>query len=349
MKITSASIVQFTPRFSPSRGGVETHVGMVCRELVACGATPLVITVAEDAAAPEYEQVDGVQIIRMPASYKNNKYRTWHWIWRHRHLCIGPEKIFHIHDVGWWVVPLLPYCIKQFFITFHGWEGVYPVPLMNKLQRLFFATLAKKTIHIGAYIQQFYFDKPSVVLYGGTDVTSAVTEKINSATDLAIVFVGRLEKENDLAAYCALLDELKKRKRAVTIRWCGGGAYRKKCEEYGPVLGMVDEKKILAEIERADFVCAASYLSILTAQAVGKVVCALYSQPLKEAYLQTYPGSSTMIVSSDVTKAADQLIELTQHSEKKRALEVQSQQYARAQSWQALTDVYCDLWNNKVQ
>ncbi|MBT3512297.1 MAG: glycosyltransferase family 4 protein [Candidatus Pacebacteria bacterium] len=340
-------ILQITPFYEPRLGGVETHVRALNKELIKEGHQVSVLTQRYDKNLLSQETIDQVEVNRidLERSYSNKlieKLGIWQQVAKKSALLLKADMI-HVHDVYWWLLPLLPLFWSKIYLTFHGWEGQFPVPLKNKLARWCWSKLALKTIHVGDYIQDFYWDKPDLVIYGGTEFLSKRSIK-KMGKKLKIVFVGRLEAENDLKKYLLLAKKLKA-SLDVEITWVGDGAYREDCLRYGRVTGMV--KNLGKYLAGADLVWSASYLSILVAQARGKIVCALYSHQLKEKYLESYPGANYMLVESNEEKMRKQIMELVETPTVFNQYSQRAQQWAQEQTWAKVANQYQRLWGFK--
>lgn len=295
-------IVFVSPRYHPSIGGVETHVQKVAEQLIARGHQVTVFTTQNTPEELLVETINLVDVMRLPRQFHKQKKLTWQWIWSNRSQFISAD-VVHAHDVGWWILPILPWIFRKLYMTFHGWEGHWPIRWQAKLHRWIFAKVSRKTVHIGAWIQEFYFDQPNLILYGGVDRKRLV--KVNNQINtkhkkiLNIVFIGRLVRENDIALYCELLDLFKLKNRPYRMIWLGDGAGRSQCEKYGMVTGMIDKpEKVLM---KADVVFASSYLSILLARSLGKPVWSLYSHKLKQRYLETMPNTKSMTIAGSAS------------------------------------------------
>lgn len=351
-------ILHITPFYEPHLGGVETHVGALNKELVRRGHEVLVLTVHHDASLPLQENKNGVEIIRIDTETKyynklSYKLTLWRQVARQSQLLLTAN-VIHAHDVYWWLIPLLPLFWSKIYLTFHGWEGKYPVSWQSKLARWMWSKLALKTIHVGDYIKEFYWDKPNAVIYGGVKTSNKqIQKKLKSkklieinAPDrtIQIVFVGRLEKENDLEKYLSLAKKLKSIFN-IEITWVGDGSYKYKCQKVGRVTGMV--KNVTPYLAQADLVWAASYLSILEAQALGKIICAFYSHPLKQRYLETYPGSKLMLVGSNVEEMSQQILKLLSSPKILDQYSKNTQKWAGQQTWSKVANVYEKLWGIK--
>src|SRR5947209_1180495 len=70
----SLRVLQITPRFYPSVGGIETHVREVARRLPAHGIASEVLTADETARLAADEVVDGVHVHRVHAY---PRHRDW--------------------------------------------------------------------------------------------------------------------------------------------------------------------------------------------------------------------------------------------------------------------------------
>lgn len=342
MDKTVSSILHLTPRYFPDKGGVETHLHELNKRLVADGYQVTVLTIQTNLVQALDESIEQVKIIRIPLETASSKTKLWQWMRMHRNY-FTQNKIIHVHDVSWWLLPFFPWIIKKYFMTFHGWEGIYPVPIKNKLQRLFFALCAKKTIHVGEYIQFFYWDKPSKITYGG--ITASTKPEYSVAhSPLRFAFIGRLVAENDIKKYFDLLSFMQINNQKFSITWVGEGIYKNEAEQFGHVTGMV--KNVQNEILKADIIFASSYLSILEAQAMGKIVVSLYSHPLKKQYLKKFPGSNSMIIENDSAEAANKIVALSEN--KSLFLKKQNEAYSFAitQSWEKVAQLYKQLWND---
>ncbi len=333
------NILHVCKRFAPSIGGVETHVLEVAREQVARGFTVTVLTQATAASQKQTEIIDGITVIRIPVKTAEEKKAVWKAIGTHSNL-FKAANVIQVHDVFWWLLPYYLLIIGKCYTTFHGWETEYPIPISAKLQRYVYAHLSKKTVHIGSWIQKYYWDKPSVVMYGGTTIPKKVpvhTGKLKKA-----VFLGRLSHDNDIENYVFLANILKEEFSGFSIQWIGDGECKKMCSEVGVVTGFVSNPTDY--IAKADVVFAASYLSILQAQAYGKPVVSLYSNPLKYEYLQSLPTRVSLICRDQAVDAYAELSILFEYPERVLQISETAARLTKDYSWQKIVDVYQSLW-----
>lgn len=337
------TIVFCTPQFFPDKGGVERHVFEVSRALKNDQLQIIVITKQTNLSQKYFEVIDGISIYRMP-KVAISKIKIWSWIWKNKKI-LTSAVVVHAHDVGWWLLPLLPLINSKLFITFHGWEGEYPVPVLHKIHRYLLAKASVGTVHVGKYIQKFYWDKPTAVLYGGVNAKKIFPASFDS-TKNTIVFVGRLEKENDILLYIDLFKKLQSRYPNLSILWVGDGHYRPVCEKYGRVTGMVSDPSDF--YTDALLVWAASYLSILEALQMGKLVVALYNSPLKKHYIELFPFSSQIICGSEMSKIISKIEMALSNSDKitNQLQKIQAEVNA-GYTWRTVADTYLQLWQLK--
>lgn len=355
-------IIHLTRRYQPLRGGVETHVAEVSRCLLAAGHQVEVVTMQTEVRLPLESNQDGVKVVRIPRVPRlekrerslSFKLHVWRWMWRHRHQ-LRQADIIHIHDVFWWIWPIYLVIAPNTFITFHGWEGQYPVSWRARLQRWFANQLCQGVIHVGAWIQEFYGDQPDYVVYGGFNPDRLSTasaapgeEKVSDpATDhIHLVFVGRLEAVNEVPTYLQLLKVLQDKQIPFRMTWVGDGSFREECQKLGTVTGMVEQPE--KYIHTADLVFANSYLSMLTAQAMKVIVVAAYSNPLKQRYLETYPIQTGLVVGSTPEELADKLEQLGLDSNRWTHQAQRAAQQAQQLTWEKVTQTYLKLWRKRI-
>lgn len=334
------SVLFISSSFYPKVGGVETHLYQVAKILVEQGWR---ITVLSNNVAEK--SLDGITIINLGVTDQNNKREVWKKIFAHSTL-FDQHDIVHVHDVVWWLLPVLYKIFGKLYITFHGWEGDYPVRWQAKLQRWVFAQIATKTIHIGEFIQEFYWDKPNTVLYGGVkNFSPSPTPAIKKLHQKKpnIIFLGRLEGENTIERYLQFFSTLFSLDLQPKVTWVGDGAYRNQCRKFGEVTGMVKHPENY--LQTADIVCASSYLSILQAQASGKIVCALHQHYLKQRYLETYPGKDSMIIDHDPVAAAHKIKEILDDKKKFIQMSKNALAFSKTHTWQVVVEQYKKIWD----
>lgn len=332
-------IVQICPLYKPHLGGVETHVAQFNRYLKADKHQVTVLSTQHKAQLPLQEERDSVTIHRLPTAADGKKLATWRWVWQHRDIFFEAD-IVQVHDIFWWMLPIWPFISKKTYTTFHGWEGIYPVRITAKLQRWVWNKMSQATMHVGDWIREFYWDKPTLVMYGG--ITAPALNKQATTKKTALVFYGRLSPENEVEKYLQLIKVLKKKHPEITMTWVGDGPLAKACQKVGEVTGMVADP--IPFLDQATFVFSSSYLSMLQAQVLGKVVCAFYSNPLKQRYLETYPGRQSMLLASSASEMSEMIEKLLAEPQNVAKLSRSAQAFARRQTWQRVTEMYYQLW-----
>ena len=249
-------VLFLTRLFTPHIGGVETHVLRVAQELQKKGFQVSILTEQYEDMLNEYEMLNGMEIYRIPKKATQSKTSLWKWIWEYRKL-FKTADVVHVHDVFWWVVPVLPLVQSKYFITFHGWEGTFPPSKSAIFQRRAAAQLSKGVIQVGEYIKKWYGTKPNVVTYGGVDLehkksqhVKNVFKKVFSAAKQGsfiagshhayeAIFVGRLSADNDVKKVADFFTLIKEVHPKAKFLFVGDGPFVGYCESIGTVTGFV--------------------------------------------------------------------------------------------------------------
>ncbi len=338
-------IIHLARLFSPHVGGVETHVREIAKIQVKRGFAVTVITEQHQADLPLQETIGGIKIIRIPQQFVGKKLPIWRWMWRYRNLLAGAARI-QVHDVFWWLLPVFFLLSGEIITTFHGWETNFPVRITAKLQRWIYAQKSGRTVHVGTWIRDFYWDKPDAVTYGGVRKEFLRVGELRRQKNqkLQLVFFGRLAEDNGVNEYCRVLSILRKKGIKFAITWIGEGPLMETCREYGRILGSV--RNPIPFLIKADIVFSSSYLSMMEAQALGKVVAAVYQNSLKEAYLRSYPGAFAIFLAGNSESLAEKIIDVTDNHQKMMALAEKSRHFARSQTWEKVADMYEKISSN---
>ena len=252
----------------PHVGGVEKHVDRITERLKHKGHNVKVIS-EEDIKYPHIKFLGLLYI--------------WFWLFKNRSL-IKQSDIIHCHDVFIWYLPFrFVYPKKVVYTTFHGWEGIWPIPWKNILYKRIANRLSWGSIAVGRYIEKYYGIKASKIVYGGGGTPggrpSATTPGVfATARGNSIVFVGRLEKDTGLLQF---LEQLKIKNLKLKIDFVGDGSLRKECEKYGMVHGFTDPKPFL---KRAKICVPGGYLSYIEAKQADCKIMTFHNNPLKKDY-----------------------------------------------------------------
>lgn len=157
------NILFLTRRFYPSIGGVEKHLNGLCELLLQRGNRVTILTEKHEASLKETDIYKNIKIIRIP---QMNKYGIWKWIQENNKL-FDESDIIHVHDVFFWVfLYKLTHWYKKIYVTFHGWEGKYPIPINNILIRKISETMSSGNICIGEFISKWYHTNANFITYG---------------------------------------------------------------------------------------------------------------------------------------------------------------------------------------
>ncbi|MGI5826479.1 MAG: glycosyltransferase family 4 protein [Patescibacteria group bacterium] len=326
-------ILFLTRRFYPLAGGVEKHSYEVAKRLVKLGHEVNVITEGENFSTNEY---DGIIVHQLLSKYSGRlkKFEIWFRLLGKKKI-IENSDIVHCHDVFFWYIPFrFLYPVKKVFVTFHGWEGVFPPRLSAKIVRKLSEKLSFGNICIGDYILKWYKTNPDIVSYGAVS-KKACRKKINAD----VLFIGRLEKDTGLMIY---LEVLKKFKEDIKIIFLGDGILRKEAEKYGDVLGFVEN--VQEYIKGSRLVFTSGYLSILESFINKKPVFSVYDNPLKKDYLEKTPFQDWIVIEEDPVSLFEKVrYYLKTNSASKKKVEF-AYNWAKNQTWEKLTRQYLELW-----
>lgn len=144
--------ILFLARYKwPHIGGVEKHIQRVASSLKRLGHKIIIIS-EEDIKYPHIKFLGLLYI--------------WLWLFKNRKL-IEQADIVYCHDVFIWYLPFrFLYPSKPVYTTFHGWEGIWPIPPKNVLLKRLAAKLSWGTIAVGKYIEKYYGIRADKIIYG---------------------------------------------------------------------------------------------------------------------------------------------------------------------------------------
>lgn len=252
----------------PHVGGVERHLREISKSLSLRGHK--ITTISEEDIKYPHIKFLGLLCI-------------WFWLFKNRSL-IKQSDTIHCHDVFIWYLPFrFVYPKKVVYTTFHGWEGIWPIPWKNILYKRIANRLSWGSIAVGRYIEKYYGIKANKIIYGGGGTPggrpSATTPGVfTTARGNSIVFVGRLEKDTGLLQF---LEQLKIKNLKLKIDFVGDGSLRKECEKYGMVHGFTDPKPFL---KKAKICVPGGYLSYIEAKQADCKIMTFHNNPLKKDY-----------------------------------------------------------------
>jgi glycosyltransferase involved in cell wall biosynthesis len=324
-------ILVITPSYDPKLGGVEKHVWHTSQELKKRGFQLTILT-QRFANLPAKEVKEGITIHRLvyPRARFLGLLVIWWRLFVDYWQLIDRADIIHIHDVFIWYLPVrLLFWRKKIVTTFHGWEGIFPVPWKNIFIRQIGALLSSKTVAIGQYLEKYYRFKADEIIYGGVTVPRNLLKKAN-----VLLYVGRLSYDTGLPV---LLQALTAGAWPGKVIFCGDGLLREAAEQVGEVKGFVDPAPYL---KQAKIVFAGGYLSILEALAYRCAVVAAEKNPLKKDYYLMSPFATWLTVVNTPEDLAGYLKSALAGNLHRRDQIDQAFTWVKTQTWQKVADVY---------
>lgn len=344
-------ILMLAPLFYPHIGGVEKHVQKIAEKLVHMGHSIIILTLKHKEDLLDIETVNGLKIYRFPS---NRLPAIWQWLFMNQQI-IKKADVIHCHDFSafiYWCSPFrFIFPLKPIFVTFHGYEGIIPIPKNILFMRKVTEFLTKGNICIGDFIPKWYGTKADFISYGG--VNEPVSTR-NIVPKNSAVFIGRLEKDTGILAYINAVKILKKIYSVdIEMTVCGGGSLQVIIEKI--IREDVLKIKLCGFVEnpidyliKSKFAFVSGYLSILEAMINKKLVFSIYENELKKDYLTLIPNSKNiMVIVSSSEELANEL--LFYHNNPKKAEEKINNAYnfAKEQTWEKLTDTYLKIWGAK--
>lgn len=340
------TIIFLTRCFYPQIGGVEIHVIEIGKRLVERGHKVIVITENSVSSNSNLESsINGIEVIRINAGKDDwiKKFRIWRQLFSKSYL-LAQADVIHCHDVFFWYLPFrLLYLRKKVFITFHGYETKFPPRISAIIIRKISEKLSSENICVGDFIQKWYKTKPTFVSYGGVNVEEVqVSSLVAKRAKLKIVLIGRLERDIGVNTYLEALKILKSKKVKFNFQAIGEGALKKNVEKYGNVGGFINDISKL--IKDSDIVFCSSYLTMLQALALKKIVIAVYGNKLKEDYLKLSPFAPFIYVCKDADEISQVVKSVQESPWKSNAMILNGYQWATQQTWDKVVKMYLELW-----
>lgn len=329
-------ILFVTKYFLPHIGGVERQVEGLSRELIKKGNRVTVLTWKYDDSLRDNEKAGKINIVRFrfPQIKFIGLIYTWSWFIFHINF-LEKFDIIHYHGSFIWYWPirfLLPN--KPVYVTFHGWEGIYPIPFKNKLIRKIDALLARKNIAISGYLEKWYGFKADEISYTAVDLPKQSSVKKDRKR---LLYVGRLDKDTGLPLILSALSRLK----GYHVDFCGDGPMRSECAKYGEVHGFTDPKPFYGKA----FICLSPGItSILEAFTYKCLIATTYNNPLKKDYLLTNPFSEWIIVERSPKELARSINYYSAHPEEAKEKIEKCYRWVKTQNWNNEANRYLKLW-----
>ena len=342
-------ILFLAPAFAPEKGGVEQHLLELSRTLRDRGYRLTVITRTPLSCQTPAAEGENPLILRLPAPPGRRK--VWPWLWSHRAL-FREASLVHCHDFsafwGWYLPYRFLWPDKKVYVTFHGWEGRYPISRKTVFYRKVTEKCCRGNICVGDFISRWYGTRPSAVTYGGVALPA---EQRSRPMQGRALFIGRLENDTGWPIYLQALEELwREHKLQLELAVCGQGSLeqssRRHCADQGlPVrfLGHVDN--LDDEIQSSSMVLTTGYLSLLACFANQRPVVTVYDNPVKRDYLIMMPQAREMLeIAGGLAELKASILRLMQDAETVQAKVAAAYAWAKEQTWEKVADTYEQLW-----
>ena len=347
------------PSYLPRIGGVERHIYFVHNCLKTRGIVGSVLVLNEDSRIENSRDGDVMRLSLGPLGRHVRKLERFvRMIQVGRYMLRYRNCIFHFHDYRglYPVLPLLYFLGSRgpkTFITFHGWEGVFPVRRNTMIRRQQCAKVVDGIISVGKFISKWYNTPPGEICYGGVDV-----KRYSSATidyrklPMRIAYLGRLEKDTGVLDLLEAVQRVSDTGLKIELHIFGTGSLESKlrnstaaCPQYSVVFhSAVDDT--FSIVNEFPVICASGYLTILEALCARRLVLAFYNNPLREDYLRLHPAEASMFIcgsADDFDAALDQIRSQPDLVSQRAEL---GWKWAQAQSWESVADLYVQLWKS---
>ncbi len=333
------NILFLTRLYTPHIGGVERQVSKLSNRLINKGHKITVITEKFEKSLKKIDKIEGVDVIRI--TYPKVKYLglVCAWLALVKNIkTIRAADIVHTHGVFVWYLPfrfLFPF--KPIYTTFHGWEGIYPIPTKNIILRKISALLSRDYLVIGKFIEKHYRIKADKTYFTAVDIPKKENCPKQNKT---LLYVGRLDEDTGLRKILKCLEYLK----GYEILFCGDGPLAGKCKKLGKVFGFVDPRPYY---KKATICLSPGHTSILEAFTYKCLIVTTYNNPVKKDYLKMTPFNKYIVVRKSPKKMAEMINHYSKYPEKAEPMIEGAYNWVASQSWNNITKLYLKLWGLK--
>jgi glycosyltransferase involved in cell wall biosynthesis len=333
-------IIFLSRLFSPHVGGVERHVYFLSQELINSGHAVHVLTEQYDSELKLKENIDGIQVYRLPYSILDKKLSTWQWVRQHASL-IRSADIVHIHDIYWW------YLLERFsnldtpaYITFHGYEGSSEPNARKVVVRKIAERMTRGNICVGEFMTKWYHTQADYITYGAASIKKTNYKFIKNRA----VYLGRLSTDAGIMEYLTFLRQIK---LPLELDVYGDGPLLQKAICY------VDEYKLpvkfhgfvnsaASHFQGSEYAFVSRYLGILEAMQSKRLVLAFYNNQIKKDYLSYHPQAKNMLIAKSAQEMAVKFVRLSPTA--KMNMINRAYGWAKEQTWSRMADTYENLW-----
>lgn len=347
-----AQVLMIAERLFPAIGGVEQHVAGLSQVLSHRGYHVTLVAPAHTPGLPAQESLPYATIWRIPQEENRTRGRypqAWRWWYRHRAL-LQQADIIHCHDVyallHWlgplrWLVPHIP-----IYLTYHGYEMVYPIPRRAWWYRWLSRYLVRGSLAIGHFIRQWFPVRPQFTTYGAVTLPPS---PLPLPAEPRALFVGRLAEDTGLDLYVQGIGLWQRETgRVLPLTVCGDGPLRPQLVQLAQAenvqadfLGWVADPT--PHWQAATLAFTSGYLTMLTAMAYRRPVLSVYHSPVKESYLWLMPQASEIIRIASDSHLINQILQNWQENPPEAQIAA-AYTFAAEHSWENLASLYERVW-----
>ena len=341
------NITFLSPSFAPYKGGVEKHLDKIINCFILDNHSVNLFCLRPHSPSKKSKNFN----VHYNALYKNGLQ------FRISILCtficnfktIFKTDVFHFQDqVSFdYYYPFVRFfnffLKKPLYITYHGWEGIFPPENKEIHKRANSSKICNANLCIGDFIGKWYNLSPDIVSYGGVDIYE-IKSNVNKNKFL---FVGRLENDTGIIEYInAFIVFNGQNNNNYFLNICGDGSLREKIisiisnEDQIHLIGFVDE--IETEIQNSNVILTSGYLGILESFSFKKNVIATHDHALKEDYLKGINNYDSIfwVIENDVYELSKAMNEATQENRGILAYD-----FAKNNTWEILKNKHYKLYN----
>jgi len=350
--------IAITPSYPPIIGGVEKHVFEVHSQLKQLGLKGLIIVLKN--RPPETIISKDVVWIK-PRKIWGLVPKTTRLVLVWNVMCLiikNKPKAIHFHDLT--ISPFISILkffnlLQKSYVTFHGWEGVYPPRKDIVKKRQHIASQVKGSMAIGAFIEKWYGTNSNIISYGGTHVNlsqNCESNHVLSKNPLKLAYFGRLEADTGLLEVIKAIIQYFKNQpdNQLDFSIYGNGTLKNQIEDL-----ILNNDTLNIEMLPAvpnpsslytnyDVIIASGYLTIIEALAVERIVIAYYNNPIREDYLKMHPAAKSMNIVSNANDISKVFQTFDDDINKITQLARPGWEWAKKQTWEALAKDYLQLW-----
>jgi glycosyltransferase involved in cell wall biosynthesis len=290
-------VLMVTPRFFPHAGGVETHVFEVGRRVAAAGARLTVLTTDVSRALAPREELEGIEIVRVPAYPRSKDWYVAPAIGRA--IARAGADVIHVQSYHSMVAPLAMLAARRaktpYVVTFHS--GGHSSSLRSRARAQQLRTLrpllegAARRIAVSPYEARRFASVPGLtgaidVVPNGAELTLPGVLPVPVAG--LIVSPGRLERYKGHHRVIEALPQLLGRVPEARLRIAGNGPYEPELHRRAAELGVADRVQIAGippgdRVGMATLLASASVVAVLSeyeSQGISAVEAAVLGRPL---------------------------------------------------------------------